>query len=120
MEGSFIPNQSSPEKIQLGKDYYVQDWVVDGYVEIIRAGELKYGDLEKAPYNFDDAEVIKKIFYLQARYGFAEDQHQCSWCGNFCQAYTQREFDVHTAVRELLRDEIAGALYVPKEHESPN
>ncbi|KAF5325107.1 hypothetical protein D9619_009664 [Psilocybe cf. subviscida] len=109
---SHIRTKDSPKKIRLGEKYYVQEWALDGYAAIVRMRGLKFGELEKSPYNFDDV-VIKKILHLQVNYGPGPVHTNPNGYSSTCNGYQPEQGVVETAVKELLSDELARASLLP-------
>lgn len=111
--------KDSPKKIRLGEKYYVQEWALDGYAAIVRMRGLKFGELEKSPYNFDDV-VIKKILHLQVNYGPGPVHTSTNVYSSSCDGYYPEQGVVERAVKELLSDELARASYVTDDDGSFN
>lgn len=116
--------KGSHHKIRLGEKYYVQEWALDGYVEIVRRQGLAYGELERDPYNFDDT-VVKKILHLQVNYGPGPEHYRLpvSSAANAhqrCTGYQPNHGVVEAAVKELLSVELSRASYVMDDHSSLN
>jgi hypothetical protein len=112
-------DQDFTEMIRLGEEYYVQQWVLAGYSQIVRKRGLNFGDLEKDPYHFNQT-LVNKILYLKVIYGPGRE-HECTGrCGWDCDGYRPDESDLQTVLKELLRDELARALYVTDDHGSLN
>lgn len=110
------------QKIRLGKQYQVEDWVKDGYHDFVSKIGLQIDELAGAPNNLD-YETIAKIFYIQAasieHLGGNYCQGSASGCGysshsSVCNKRRNALKDARALINTVFKDDIASAYYNPE------
>ncbi|KAF5326748.1 hypothetical protein D9619_004411 [Psilocybe cf. subviscida] len=116
--GSLLPR--GIERIQAGREYFVQTWVKEGYHDIVSTRGLDPDKLAEAPYNFGQA-TIAKIFYIQvaslAHLGGVychSDHGNYHWGGSDnadCDAIRESLKDAYSLIDTTFEDDIKAAYY---------
>ncbi|KAF5320886.1 hypothetical protein D9619_002116 [Psilocybe cf. subviscida] len=104
-----ISSKPAKEKISMGNQFLVPEWLMEGLVDIALDKKLEVEHLRQEPCAFDQESIIK-FFYIQSKAWQKEDAKNHGYRG-----YDVRNFDLKTyitgRVEELFATELARAAY---------